>query len=131
MKYDPNPPSTPHHHGLLHLLESFESAFTAYHDDGQVVVGWLLAAWFLGYNCISAMIWWQFERREPLHADDYEIVMTGTIRPRRRTEMTENGKEHATTTTTTTLNPFDKSIVIVNLPDGDYSVAKRQRHDLV
>lgn len=126
MKYDPHPPSTAHHHGLLHLIESFESAFTAYHDDGQVVVGWLLAGWFLGYNCISAMIWWQFERQEAIQPDDYEIVTSSTMRPRRRTEMTESRKE-----ATTTLNPFDKSIVIVNLPDGDYSVAKRQRPEAV
>ena len=120
MRYDPHPP-TAHHHGLLHLLDSFESAFAAYHADGQVVVGWLLAAWFLGYNGISALIWWQFERTERPPADDYEIIVK-----QRRRQLTENGTE-AKKATGDPLNPFDKSIVVVSLPNGDFSVAKKQK----
>lgn len=123
MQYDRQPPSTHHHHGLLHLIDSFESAFTAYHDDGQVVVGWLLAAWFLGYNGISALIWWQFERNEHVPADDYEIIP----KQRRRPEAIDHNHNNNNNCKHGPLNPFDKSIVIVNMPNGDFSVAKKQK----
>lgn len=122
MQYDPHPPSpTPHHHGLLHLLDSFESAFSAYHDDGQVVVGWLLAAWFLGYNGISGLIWWQFERNERVTADDYEII------PKQSRRREGGEREPGSQGKATLMNPFDKAIVVVNMPNGEFSVAKKQK----
>jgi hypothetical protein len=129
MQYDPHPASPvshPHHHGLLHLLDSFSTAFSAYHDDGQVVVGWLLAAWFLGFNGISALIWWQFERTEQLPADDYEIIVKG----RRRNSGVIGVGEGGAGKGEGMMNPFDKAIVVVTLPSGDFSVAKKQKPQL-
>lgn len=85
MQYDtriPQNPSEHHPHGLLKLLTALESALAAYCSDGQIVVGWMLSCWFLGYNVISAMIWWQFERREVGPADDYEIIPSFRMRRR-------------------------------------------------
>ena len=86
MQYDhliPQNPTEHHSHGIQKLLKAFESAFTSYCSDGQVVVGWMLSCWFLGYNVISAVIWWQFERNESTSPDDYEIIPTYRLRRQR------------------------------------------------
>lgn len=175
-----------HHHGLLRLIVVFETAATAYYSDGQIVIGWLLSCWFLGYNVISAVIWWQFERRETMPPDDHEIIPT---RVRRRPAPAVGNNEagssqghlegnilfshslHSAVSQTPSsvnpiaaddpppvpptqmhqhtnillqsvpllrdhdgkerlsdqMNPFDKSIVVVTMPDGDFAVAKRQK----
>ena len=56
MQYDhlliPLNPSEHHENGLLRLLVAFESALSSYHSDGQIMVGWMLSCWFIGYNVI-------------------------------------------------------------------------------
>lgn len=150
MQYDTKIPQNPyehHPHGLLKLLKAFESALAAYCSDGQIVVGWMLSCWFLGFNVISGMIWWQFERRDSRPADDYEIIPT--FRMRRR----GNGAQISTTNISNNnnpnnqrfsrsqsinrlqqqaddQNPFDKSVIVINMPNGDFSVGKRQKGTL-
>lgn len=145
MQYDtkiPQNPSEHHPHGLLKLLRALESALAAYCSDGQIVVGWMLGCWFLGYNVISAMIWWQFERRESMPADDYEIIPSFRMR-RRGASGNPNHNSHNTTRNTASnnnprsykqqqqqaddQNPFDKSVIVINMPNGDFSVGKRQK----
>ena len=153
MQYDdliPQNPSEHHPHGLLRLLAAFQSALSAYCSDGQIVVGWMLSCWFLGYNVISAVIWWQFERREQRLADDYEIIPS--CRLRRRGGGGVNSSNPLSTARNEFLsdpaisrdsfkrlsksqlqqiaephNPFDKSVVVISMPNGDFSVGKRQK----
>lgn len=150
MQYDeliPQNPSEHHPHGLLRLLSALQSAFSAYYSDGQIVVGWMLSCWFLGYNVISAVIWWQFERREQRLADDYEIIPS--YRLRRRGINSSNPLSTATNELlldpaisrdsfkrlsksqlqqiSEPQNPFDKSVVVITMPNGDFSVGKRQK----
>lgn len=150
MQYDdliPHDPNDHHPHGLLHLLSAFESALSAYYSDGQIVVGWMLSCWFLGYNVISAMIWWQFERRESRLPDDYEIIPsnrmrrravssnadlmdgTGTPQPFRKVNNKHKNNNNASGNDEglEPRNPFDKSVVIISMPNGDFSVGKRQK----
>jgi hypothetical protein len=146
---------------LLRILIGFEHAAGSYYsNDGSVVVGTLLCLWFMGYNVISAAIWWQFERHESRIPDEYEIV--GFV------GRTRAGTGTATATTTPTAmpnaphssstgrilyqqqnihsaaipsekpsssgqpaNPYDKSYVVVSLPDGEFSVAKKQKPAIV
>ena len=148
MQYDdliPHDPNDRHPHGLLHLLAAFESALSSYYSDGQIVVGWMLSCWFLGYNVISAMIWWQFERRESRQPDDYEIIPSTRLRRRAASaggsfndlSTAVDGNTHqsfrkhhnnpASKHDEEQKNPFDKSVVIISMPNGDFSVAKRQK----
>lgn len=153
MQYDqfiPQNPSEHHPHGLLRLLTAFESALSAYCNDGQIVVGWMLSCWFLGYNVISAVIWWQFERREQRVPDDYEIITSFRMRRRgnsatRMTELagtshndptvshdsfkrTKTGVKSTTITSSNEpQNPFDKSVIVISMPNGDFSVGKKQK----
>lgn len=141
MQYDnliPQNPSEHHPHGLLRLLSAFESALSAYYSDGQIVVGWMLSCWFLGYNLISAVIWWQFERRELRVADDYEIIPSFRLRRRGNSSntslnqtveiVTESSKKKAGKTDQADQhNPFDKSLIVISMPNGDFSVGKRQK----
>jgi len=155
MKYDtkiPQNPSEHHPHGLLKLLTALESALAAYCSDGQIVVGWMLSFWFLGYNMISAMIWWQFERRESRPADDYEIIPsfrmrrrggTGNNNPNNQNILNDPGvsrdsfkrfsrsqSTHKQQQQADELNPFDKSVIVISMPSGDFSVGKRQKGGL-
>lgn len=148
MQYDnliPQNPSEHHPHGLLRLLTAFESALAAYYSDGQIVVGWMLSCWFLGYNVISAVIWWQFERREAREADDYEIIPSYRLRRRGNSanplstatnelhdpsvahdsfkKLSKSQLQHISEPQ----NPYDKSVVIISMPNGDFSVGKRQK----
>ena len=151
MKYDnkiPENPSEHHPHGLLKLLTALESALAAYCSDGQIVVGWMLSCWFLGFNVISAMIWWQFERRESRPADDYEIIPSFRMRRRgtganslqnnqlndpavshdsfkRFSRSQSLNKQHQQQADEQ--NPFDKSVIVISMPNGDFSVGKRQK----
>lgn len=150
MQYDeliPQNPSEHHPHGLLRLVTALQSAISAYYSDGQIVVGWMLSCWFLGYNVISAVIWWQFERREQRLADDYEIIPS--YRLRRRGINSSNPLSAATNELvpdpaisrdsfkrlsksqlqkiSEPYNPFDKSVVVITMPNGDFSVGKRQK----
>jgi hypothetical protein len=146
MQYDnliPQNPSEHHPHGLLRLLSAFESALSAYYSDGQIVVGWMLSCWFLGYNLISAVIWWQFERREQRVADDYEIIPSFRLRRRGTTtanssainlnqsttvEVTQGTSKKSVKNDQSELqNPFDKSVIVISMPNGDFSVGKRQK----
>lgn len=149
MQYDqfiPQNPSEHHPHGILKLLKAFESALSAYYSDGQIVVGWMLSCWFLGYNVISAAIWWQFERREQRVPDDYEIIPSFRMRRRANStsRMTENDPtvshdsfkrfsksqqqhQQQQTHATDPQNPFDKSVIVISMPNGDFSVGKRQK----
>lgn len=146
MQYDdliPQNPSEHHPHGLLRLLTAFQSALSAYYSDGQIVVGWMLSCWFLGYNVISAVIWWQFERREPRTVDDYEIIPS--FRLRRRGTNSSNPLATAANDPAIAINsfkrlsksqlqqitepqnPYDKSVIVISMPNGDFSVGKRQK----
>lgn len=149
MQYDnliPQNPSEHHPHGILRLLTAFESALSAYYSDGQIVVGWMLSCWFLGYNMISAVIWWQFERREQREADDYEIIPSFRLRRRglggnnssatnlhqQTVEITDQNTEAAYKKSTKNdqsdaQNPYDKSVIVISMPNGDFSVGKRQK----
>ena len=159
MQYDskiPQNPSEHHPHGLLKLLTALESALAAYCSDGQVVVGWMLSCWFLGYNVISGMIWWQFERREIRPADDYEIIPSFRMRRRganntNNTNTNNNNNNNSIGINHTfsrdsfkrfsrsqslhkqqlqqpdDQNPFDKSVIVISMPNGDFSVGKRQK----
>lgn len=155
MQYDnkiPHNPSVRQPHGLLKLLSALESAFSAYCSDGQIVVGWMLGCWFLGYNLISGVIWWQFERRETRTPDDYEIIPS--FRMRRRTGGQHNNnptntgnssvlndpsvsrdsfkrsslsRSHQKQQQADEQNPYDKSVIVISMPNGDFSVGKRQK----
>lgn len=144
MQYDdliPQNPSEHHPHGILRLLTAFESALSAYYSDGQIVVGWMLSCWFLGYNLISAVIWWQFERREQRVADDYEIIPSFRLRRRGLTSNNSSGTnlnqtgeihEHGNKSSKNDQqsdhqNPFDKSVIVISMPNGDFSIGKRQK----
>lgn len=118
---------------LLKILFAFEAAASSYYKDGHVVIGILLAIWFIGYNVISAVIWWQFERHELMPADDFEIV--GVVGRGRSGNNAPTGPNHATGDEKPAAphqpheqNPFDRSVTVVTLPGNNFTIAKKQNH---
>lgn len=64
---------------LMYLIViSRTSLIFDYFAKDQLLIGFLLDMWVIGFNSISHAIWWQFEQREPSIPDDYEmLILTG------------------------------------------------------
>lgn len=96
---------------LVYLIITSKTRFVLdYFTKDQLLIGFLLDMWVIGFNSISHAIWWQFEQRELSVPDDYEMLILGND------DNTNQGKE----------KDGNKEMYVVTLPGREgYHLASK------